>query len=238
MVAAAHFGCPVPIDVHGSVTSTNDCVAAIDTQGWAAVTADEQVDGRGRLDRQWSSPWGAGIALSVRAPVREIRVPLSQLPMRMAVAVTRALRAHGVMSDVKWPNDIMLSDRKCGGMLIVLQPLSVIFGVGINVSLRDDELPVPTATSLHLNGYDVERESLIAAITANVHSVVTSREPVRQEYAQICSTIDRDVDVSLISGDKLSGKAVGLSDDGALIVLANGQSHIVAVGDVVHVRPQ
>lgn len=232
----ARLACAVPVAVLGRVASTNDVALSEFDGGWSAVTADEQVEGRGRLDRRWSSPFGAGIALSIAAPVDSIRRPLAELPMRLGVAVVDALLDVGVPAALKWPNDVMLGDRKCGGMLIQVDPLAVVLGVGINVDLAEHELPVPSATSLAIEGHTVQRERLIAAIVARVHDRLTDGSTVVAEYRAKSATLGRDVTVTLVDGAQLAGRAVDVAEGGALVVEAAGVRHSISIGDVVHAQ--
>lgn len=234
--ALARLACAVPVSVLGSVASTNDVAISGFDGGWWAVTADEQVEGRGRLDRRWSSPYGAGIALSIAAPVDAICGPLVELPMRLGVAVVDALLDVGVHAALKWPNDVMVDERKCGGMLIQVDSRAVVLGVGINVDLAEHELPVPSATSLAIEGYAVQREPLIAAIVARVHDRLTDGSTVAADYRRKCATLGRDVMVTLVDGTTLAGRAVEVTDAGALVVESAGVKHSVSIGDVVHAR--
>jgi len=241
-------------------TNTDAVAAAHDgvAEGYVVV-ADEQTAGRGRLLRAWQSPPRAGIAVSFLlrpgqpVPVRGWSpVPVSgyaMLPILTGVALVEAVRRLGeVDAALKWPNDLMIDGRKCAGILAETVPEhadggpAVVVGLGLNVSLHEDELPRPDATSLALAGSScVDRDPLLRAILRGVHEWYArwrdaGGDPVASElidtYRLHCATIGASVRVALPDGEELTGTATGVDDDGALVV---GERR-VAAGDVVHVR--
>lgn len=132
---------------------------------FAVVVTADQTAGRGRLGRVWSSPPGAGLAISVLLrpadsggrPVSPDR--LGWLPLAAGLAMTRAVRGLLPQRDdvaLKWPNDVLIGDRKVCGVLTELLPSldGVVIGAGLNLLATADQLPVPTATSLALAGAD------------------------------------------------------------------------------------
>lgn len=226
----------MPVVVRRSVTSTNDTARDLFTGAWVAVTADEQRAGRGRLDRQWVSPPAAGIAVSIAAPMEQVACPLVELPMRFGVAVHRALATFSIPVHLKWPNDLVVCDRKVGGMLITVDSEVAILGVGINTHLRRNELPTEEATSLLLEGHDIQRELLVARIADTVQDVLTSTSPVIAEYRAVCSTLGRHVRATGVTGLDIEGVAVAITDDGALVIDRRGEQIQVSVADVRHLR--
>jgi BirA family transcriptional regulator, biotin operon repressor / biotin---[acetyl-CoA-carboxylase] ligase len=158
----------------------------------------------------------------------------------------------GLPAVLKWPNDVLVGERKVSGILaerlqLASGPAAVV-GTGLNVSLRADELPVPAATSLLLEGSaTTDREVLLRAyLRALEHRYARWRSvggdprasDVAAAYRESCSTIGREVQVSLPSGDVVTGHADGVDDTGRLLVHdAAGVTHALAAGDVVQVRP-
>lgn len=210
-------------------------------------TTDRQVAGKGRLDRVWESPSGAGIHLSVL--LRPDAVPAARwvwLPLLVGLAVDATIHECGVESSLKWPNDVLVDGRKLSGILLerVETPLgaAAVIGVGVNVSLRRDELPVETATSLALEGAtETDRTIVIRSYLRNLEALyrawaASGGDPsggIRDSYLRRCVTIGQRVKVTLPSADPLEGVASGIDDLGRLIV--DGQT--VSAGDVTHVRP-
>ena len=206
------------------------------------VTADEQTQGRGRLQREWVSSMGAGIALSIGAPVSTFVMEPTLIPLAVGVAVIRALNETGITAALKWPNDIVFSGedgavRKTGGILLQLIANQVVIGIGINVDLTESELPTESATSLLLEGYKVKRELLIAAIISNLQNlVIEDSDAWRSEYESVCATISRSIRVTLADGSHIEGVAKQLSVAGGLLVDVAGTIDEVTVGDIEHIR--
>jgi BirA family biotin operon repressor/biotin-[acetyl-CoA-carboxylase] ligase len=94
------------------VESTNDLAIAqlanASQDSVFAITADEQLKGRGRLQRQWQSPFGAGIALSVAIPTKFFNCAISAIPLLVGIAANNCLKGLGATSKLKWPNDLMI----------------------------------------------------------------------------------------------------------------------------------
>ena len=123
--------------------STNTTVLRLpgDRQHAHAVLAECQTGGRGRRERSWHSPAGGNIYLSLGWWFRDCQWPLSTLPLIVAIAVCRALARAGLHGHgIKWPNDILIQDKKLAGILVELQsagsgPALAVIGVGINVRM-------------------------------------------------------------------------------------------------------
>ncbi len=243
--ALAALGCTwVHMDVRDQVESTNDDALAHRSavelgQAWA-VTAEEQLAGRGRLDRAWSSPWGAGIALSICCSTQEVDGSLSSVPLRVGVAIVKALRDLGVLAHVKWPNDVVTSDepmRKLGGVLVQLHDDVLVIGMGINVSLQADELPTEQAMSLSLMGHEsITRENVIAHVIQSVNAELHNVE-WRSDYRRLSRTIGQSVCVTRINHDDVIGTASDISESGALLVDTDEGLIEISMGDVHHLRP-
>ena len=149
--------------VHEEVTaSTQRLVGGDDAEGAIAV-ADEQTDGRGRLGRAWVAPRRSSVMFSL---VLRPKPPVARWPELTLVAgraVADAVRALGVEPTVKHPNDVLVGGRKLAGILAEARDGVVVLGVGINVAQDASQLP-DGATSLRLEGVDVSRAELLAAV--------------------------------------------------------------------------
>lgn len=220
----------------------------------AVLIAEEQTTGRGRLDRRWSAPPRSGISASVllKPPVPQER--WGWLPLLTGVAVaTATVRTAGLDTTLKWPNDLLADvageERKIGGILAERAGEDgVVIGFGINVTLRADELPVPTAGSLALAGARVtDRDPLLRAVLRSLEDwygrwVAADGDPgesrLLEAYAAGCSTLGRTVRAELPGGDALVGEAVAVDGDGRLVLATEqGVQRPVAAGDIVHLRP-
>lgn len=230
--------------------STNADVAALARAGGPegfVLIADEQTSGRGRLDRTWASPPGASLAMSLL-----LRPPASSggawgwLSLIAGMAVTRGLRelsGAGERITLKWPNDVLVDGLKVCGILSerVETPdgPAAIVGIGINLRLEADELPVPHATSLALAGLPSERDAVTGAVLRAFDEVYTdllsSGPPVRA-YSDMCASIGAELTVIVRADEHVHGVGAGIDPDGRLVVDAGGILRAFAVGDVVHAR--
>jgi len=205
--------------------------------------AEIQTAGRGRLGRTWESPWGSGVWMSVLVrPADQPRASWAWLPLIAALAVKDALAgACGLECGLKWPNDLVSGGdevRKLGGILVeVAGPDAVVVGIGVNMSLVKEELPTQAATSVLLEGGEPDREAFVVALQGALEARLadwrTGDSPVG-DYRAACVTIGRQVTVHLPDGTELVGLAEGVSDDGHLMVNRQGNTVIVAAGDVIH----
>ncbi|MGH3508708.1 MAG: biotin--[acetyl-CoA-carboxylase] ligase [Nocardioidaceae bacterium] len=241
------------VEVVESAGSTNELVAVRARAGepeGLVVVAEHQTAGRGRLERVWVTPPGTALTFSVLLrpdAVRAERWPW--LPLLVGVAVAGALREEGVDARLKWPNDVLVGDRKLAGILLerVETPTgpAAVVGIGINVSQTRDELPVPQATSLYAEGRTSDRGSLLAVVLANLGVGYASwsaagGDPdrgLRVSYEGLCATLGSTVRVEVPTGPPVLGRAVGIDPAGRLIVGTGGGEVAIGAGDVVHVRP-
>jgi BirA family biotin operon repressor/biotin-[acetyl-CoA-carboxylase] ligase len=265
--ALAGLAPDVVVEVLEEATSTN-AVAAERARAGAPegrlVVAEHQTAGRGRLDRTWETPARSGLTFSLVLRPRVAPGDWPWLPLLTGHTIATTLRAEGWAAGVKWPNDVLVEDRsdpaaparKVAGILLerVETPTgpAAVVGVGLNVSLTAEELPVATATSLALEPRDAgagpavpDRTDLLIALAAGLREAydawqaggpaATSR--LRSSYAAACLTVGRDVRVELPAAEPLVGRATGVDGSGRLLVAGPRGEVAVSAGDVVHVRP-
>ncbi|WP_329472073.1 biotin--[acetyl-CoA-carboxylase] ligase [Streptomyces sp. NBC_01723] len=245
------------VDVVQRTGSTNsDLVAraAEEELGEGAVlVAEEQTAARGRLDRQWTAPPRSGLFFSVL--LRPTEVPVARwgwLPLLTGVAVATGLsRVAGVDTALKWPNDLLVTvgdeERKAGGILAERAGDGVVVGVGVNVTLRADELPVPQAGSLALAGAaNTDRDPLLRGVLRSLEDWYgrwrsAEGDPLasglQETYAAGCATLGRVVRAELPGDRSLVGEAVAVDGDGRLVLATGaGVQEPVGAGDIVHLR--
>jgi BirA family biotin operon repressor/biotin-[acetyl-CoA-carboxylase] ligase len=240
------------VEVLAATGSTNADLAARARSGAAAPQAlltGNQTAGRGRLDRRWVAPPDSGIACSVLLrPARPVE-RWTWLPLLTGVAVVAAVRAAtGVDAVLKWPNDVLTraDERKLCGVLVerVETPdgPACVVGMGLNVALTADQLPVPTATSLALAGATaLDRTDLALALLRAVERAVRAWETAADDtalaaaYAERCVTLGRPVRVQLATGD-VTGTAEAVDAGGRLVVATATGPRTFSAGDVVHLR--
>ncbi|MEV4541534.1 biotin--[acetyl-CoA-carboxylase] ligase [Micromonospora echinaurantiaca] len=259
------------LELRAETGSTNadaaEAASAGEPEG-LVVVAERQTAGRGRRGRVWQSPPRAGIATSVLLrpgeAVPERGWPAAPatgygwLPLLAGVALVEAVALLAELdAGLKWPNDLLVGGAKCAGILAEAVPAArpgdppaIVLGVGLNVTLRADELPVnPTglpATSLQLAGAAAtDRDPLLRAMlravadwydrwrTAGGDAVASG---LRDAYLAACVTVGKEVRVLLPDGTDVIGLATGVDPDGQLLVQTpTGERHLAA-GDVLHLR--
>ena len=249
------------------VGSTNsDLVARVNSEdgsSWpdfSVIATDNQVAGKGRLGRDWSAPAGASLAVSVllrpHTPAGRPLPPesLGWFGLLAGLAMTRACNSvlpEGKRAMIKWPNDVLISGRKVCGVLseLVTTPdgMALVVGTGVNIALAEDQLPVPTATSLAIEGAHTSVDELLAAYLTEFSRItkvfVSAAGNVRSsglldQIRDECDTIGRSVRVELPSGENPVGTAIGINEEGSLVVeMANcAEPLVVSAGDVTHLR--
>lgn len=239
---------------YGSVGSTNTLLLGEARRGAPAgvvVVADHQTGGRGRLGRRWEAPPGTCLLVSVLLrPVLEAG-ELHRCTAAVALATADACeRVAGVAPVLKWPNDLLVGERKLAGVLGESDPhapggppgsTAVVVGVGCNVDWPGPEGAGGTSLAAAA-GRPVDREALLDALLGALapREVALGTEGGRRALAadlrRRCATLGTSVRVDL-AGEQVAGTAVDLTDAGHLVVEAGGTRRVLAAGDVVHLRP-
>lgn len=217
-----------------SVGSTNAELLA-DGQPGDVLIADEQTAGRGRMGREWVTPRGSQLCLSALVQA-EPADRIGLLPLATGLAVTDVVP----QARLKWPNDVLVGDKKLAGILAEAdfngETPRVVVGVGINVAWRREELPVDNATSLNLEGVEVEWDQfavdLLLALGRRVEQWRDGDGQLLEDYRAICATIGQPVRLERAGGD-VEGVVEGVSDTGEILI--DGAAY--SAGDVTHLRP-
>ena len=199
-----------------------------------AVVTDEQTAGRGRLDRTWTAPAGSAVLVTIALPTP---ADIVGLPLAIGVTVLRVLQRLDPLLRLKWPNDIVIETpaglRKLGGLIVELDGDAAFVGIGLNIAMREDELPTELAISFAQRGIAVDREALLVELMCAFDPWA---RPSLTDYRAVCSTLGSDVVVLLADGSSVQGRAVTIADDGSLLVDVEGELCVVAAGDVQQVR--
>lgn len=235
------------IEVVASTGSTNADLADLARRGAASGTvlvSAHQSTGRGRFDRVWEAPPDTAAAISVLVRPQAPLESWGWLSMVAGMAVTDALRSVAALdAGLKWPNDVLVDERKiCGILSEVVQtgdgPAAVV-GMGVNIALTADQLPVPTATSVRLAGSDAAATPLVAGVLGafdHWYAQWDAGDSLAPAYRDRCLTIGLEVDVHVRPGQVVSGLATGVDDWARLIVDTPTGPQPFAAGDVVHLR--
>lgn len=236
------------VDCALRVDSTNqrllDARADDDPQ---ALFAEAQTAGRGRRGREWRSPFGANLYLSLAWSFEGWPPALGTLPLAVGVACARALRDTGVRGvTLKWPNDLRIGSAKLGGILIEQRGefggrCRVVVGLGLNVAMTAQQAGAITQawTSVHAqpDSASVTRHALAVRLLDHLAAALADFErtgfaPFRDEWQQLDASAGREVRIEG-AGRTLEGHACGIDDAGALIVeTPDGQRHHLHAGEV------
>ncbi|RCV54332.1 biotin--[acetyl-CoA-carboxylase] ligase [Marinitenerispora sediminis] len=244
------------VEVVPAMGSTNTELAARARAGaaeGAVLVTEHQTAGRGRLDRTFHTPPRAALTFSVLLRPDVPAARLGWLPLLMGVAAVHGVRrVADVGAGLKWPNDVLVGERKLAGILseaaFTDDGPAVVIGMGLNVAQTRGELPVPTATSLALEGAaHADRDPLLRAVLRGFAERYRTwldgggdaeATGLAAEYRACCTTLGRAVRVDLPGDRRTEGTATGVDADGRLTVrTAAGEDAVLSAGDVVHVRP-
>ncbi|GED97368.1 biotin--[acetyl-CoA-carboxylase] ligase [Gordonia crocea] len=239
-------------DVVAATGSTNaDLAAAAATEDidGRVLIARHQTAGRGRHEREWTTGPSGALTFSVGVSVGEATESMGWLSLLAGVAVADAL-ARTIKFDaapgVKWPNDVLIGERKVAGVLSEYTTGAAggqaIIGIGVNTSMRPDELPVPQATSVFVEtGRVIDDDELVVDILRELDAELAlwpaRLDELAQEYRRKCVTLGQRVRLVLPGDRELIGTAVEVDTQGRLLVAADGGSTTaIAAGDVTHLR--
>ncbi|MCU1568012.1 MAG: biotin--[acetyl-CoA-carboxylase] ligase [Pseudarthrobacter sp.] len=260
------------LDVVDSTGSTNaDLLRSVSVEpaAWpdlSILTAEYQTAARGRLDRHWEAPPLSSISVSVvLRPANAEGRPLptqsySWLSLIAALALRETLlETAGIPAELKWPNDVLVRGKKIAGILAQLGPMvdgsvpPVVLGTGLNVTLTASELPVPTATSVVLEGArTADRTVLLKSYLSNFSVLYRSfcnadGDPaagmaggpsLHKRVEAVMVTLGKQVRAQLPGDHEIIGHASRLDEYGSLLVVdRDAREHVVTAGDVVHLRP-
>lgn len=208
------------------------------------ILAEIQTSGKGRMSRPWLSPPG-GIYISLILKPEISLAKVYRINMAVSLAITKALFSlYGLLAKIKWPNDILIEERKLCGILMEINAevdrlKYVIVGIGINANIDAKSLPSEwNATSLSTElGHEVSRIELIQRLLHDIEEAYADFGSMQtyMQWQERSATLGKKVRITSQEGD-LEGEAVSLSEDGALeIKLPEGIKRVMA-GDCIHLR--
>lgn len=238
------------VEVLARTDSTNQRLLEADAaQDPQALFAELQTAGRGRRGREWRSPFGANLYLSLGWSFPAWPPQLSALSLAVGVACARALRRAGLQQVMlKWPNDLRVGDDKLGGILIEQRgeaggACRVVIGIGINVSMSAEQAGVLgqpwTSLQAALASSErklPERNAVAASLLAELVAALTEFESAGfasfvADWSTLDATANQPVRIEG-GGEPLQGIARGVDAQGALIVEAQGRRHHIHAGEV------
>ncbi|KGN03196.1 biotin--acetyl-CoA-carboxylase ligase [Clostridium novyi A str. 4570] len=238
------------IRYYNTIDSTNNKAKELGTAGakeGTVVISEEQTGGRGRLGRQWVSPKFKGIWMSIILKPNIEPMEASKITQIGAAAVCMSINELGLEATIKWPNDIVLNGKKVCGILTEmsgeLNKINyIVMGIGINVNIESEDFPgdiKDIATSIKIEaGKKVKRKELVASIFNNFEKLYDEfiNSGTIKGSINICrensALIGNDVKI-IKRNEEVFAKAIGLTEDGELIVEYNdGKVDKIVSGEV------
>lgn len=215
------------------------------------VIADSQTQGRGRLQRKWLSPPGVNLYVSVILRPALDAASASALTIMAGVAAAEALSSFCLKPvQLKWPNDVLLNQRKVAGILMEMKTLGkkvqfVVLGIGININMKKEDFEPPLgqlATSLFI---EAGEEFSRLAVAANLFDSIWKwyqaflRQgiyAVRESWLRYAQVLGRSIEAAC-GGEIFRGRVTGMDEAGALIIVtADGTERRIIVGDTLLIK--
>ena len=211
--------------------------AGLATKG-VVIAAEFQSGGRGRLDRNFDAPAGSALLFSFYITPKRSRSDWGFLSHLAALCMSEIISNNlNIAVSLKWPNDILIADKKVCGLISQATADGIIIGIGLNVGMSLAELPVATATSLAIAESDqLDRNQILIQFLERFSLRFLDWDTGRDfidEYSKVSATLGCDVQIEVAGRENRIGFAQSITASGALI-LADGFE--VNVGDVVHLR--
>lgn len=217
------------------------------------LVADTQSGGRGRLSRTWSSPRGGLWFSVILNPEGLFAEKLPILSLLAGVSVAEALKQlFNVDVNLKWPNDIVVGNKKLGGILLESiytgkKFSGIIMGIGLNTDLTVTDLPPLLKDAVvtlkdSLEDREISNELILAEILNIIEDdyqllLNNKEDDILQRWKALSITIGSRVAVNLENNTRLVGEAVGVKSNGALVILTDdGSQHIIIAGDCIHLN--
>ena len=235
-----------------TIGSTNDEAIAWASQSapdLSLIVADEQTSGRGRMDRKWITPPHSALAMSlILRPTPIERAYPSRMTGLLALSLTESLLKLGLNSQIKWPNDVLLTGRKVAGILVESSWTgerldALVLGMGVNVlnpSIPSSDQLLFPATSVETElGHPIERTELLRGILTSVLDWRPNlgKDMFLKAWEENLAFRGQQVQVEERSGKTLTGELLGLESDGSLrLHNEHGKSVTVHFGEM-HLRP-
>ncbi|OGV26833.1 MAG: biotin--[acetyl-CoA-carboxylase] ligase [Legionellales bacterium RIFCSPHIGHO2_12_FULL_37_14] len=221
-----------------SIDSTNNFLKTyVSSKEYVACCSETQTNGKGRHNRQWVSPYGVNIYLSLRCSINRAPRELKPLSIQTALSCLAAFKKNAIFLPIKikWPNDLMYEGKKLGGILIEIieathAKSTIIIGIGLNINQTPNLIndPKPLTSLFAATGKLYNRNTLIAFILAELINLIPNYCLLDQQESL------RNVDylqgklIKLKNGNTIiSGKAAGITAQGELIVVADTNERFI-----------
>ncbi len=228
------------VSVVDVTASTQSDLAQLVREGKAAagdvITAEFQSAGRGRMSRSFEAPKATALLFSFFVQPKRNREDWGWIALIAGATVASALADY--KAQVKWPNDILINEKKVSGLIAEIVGDGIVLGIGINTGMNEAQLPVPTATSLALQGaIGFDRNDLLCKVLRQFEDYFVDwdngSDAIVTVYKNLSSTLGSEVEVHFPDNRVEKAVAVDISARGELVL--DSGTHVQA-GDVVHLR--
>jgi BirA family transcriptional regulator, biotin operon repressor / biotin---[acetyl-CoA-carboxylase] ligase len=244
-------GFGLPLHVLPSVGSTNDAAVDLAEAGAAEgtlVVADSQTRGRGRGGRPWQTRAGTALAMSLVLRPRQIRPEAAWgISVAGALAVAEALETEGAAPSIKWPNDVLLGERKVSGVLVDAswegeRLMHAVLGIGVNVlegsAPPDEDVDYPATSLEHVLGRPVDRGTLLLAVLESLARWCgrLGSASLRDAWWQRMAFRERWVRVEN-AGREVRGRLIGIDAGGGVVLCLEGGERVHVGAGAARLRP-
>lgn len=230
--------CLAGLEILELVDSTNRYALAQHLAPFACL-AEYQTAGRGRQGRQWVSPYGSGLCLSLKQHYSTLNKSLAGLNIALAVTVTRILHNLGATKvGLKWPNDILWQGRKLAGLLLESRGGDVVIGIGLNVNMPT----VETISQAWVDLYTVlkkkiSRNTLASLLIAQCMETLIrypqiGLAPFLQDWHHFDLSYGQQVTLTFPQASSITGTACGIDEHGALLLQVGEHQQRYNYGEV------
>lgn len=231
---------PVPLEILETIGSTNDYLKECGDQKQMSIClAEMQTTGRGRMERQWHSPFGQNIYCSIRYPFQKDVSELSGLSLVIGLAICKAIDAGYSLPTpphVKWPNDVLVDGKKIAGTLIEINKEALIIGIGVNVNMTEADIHQYWTSFQKLTGLYHDRNifcaELINHVTAYLERFMQSGfNHFEKEWQERDCLFGKNLQL-MCGTKKFSGIGAGINQHGHLLLkLSDGTKRGFSSGD-------
>jgi BirA family biotin operon repressor/biotin-[acetyl-CoA-carboxylase] ligase len=226
------------VSIIDEIPSTQTGIKKLNPKHGELLATEFQSAGRGRLDRTFEATRSTALLFSFYLKPKRDKSDWGFVSLLAGAAMVSTINklTNSKKYSCKWPNDILSGDKKVGGLLGEVFEDGIIMGIGINVTMSADQLPVENASSILLeSGEVINRNALLVEFCKefkNRFEQWDSGSDLQNFYLVNCQTIGKEVKAIKPDGE-ISGKASGISEKGALLLESGVE---VTVGDLVHLK--
>ena len=199
-----------------------------------SILAETQTAGKGRNAKDWFSPKG-GFCFSFI--LKNFSEDSNSLSLLSAVIVCETMRAYDIPAQIKWPNDIILKEKKLGGILIEKIQDNFIVGIGLNLNLNFSDFPIPlkdiVISSREFLHEDLEPEPIAKEIIKGIAKERKTLEKIYQKYKEFSADLNKKVKIS-DGKETFTGKVTDIQSDGGIKIANETDEKVFYSGSLTY----